>query len=56
MWKKIFQADLSDDIAWALVKLMDNVNKWDGGTVGKKEGRMGCTSSLCVERVGFWLE
>ena len=32
----IFQADLSNDIAWALVKLIDNVNKCDGGAVGKK--------------------
>ena len=34
----IFEADLSDDIAWALVKLMDNADKWNGGTVGKKKG------------------
>jgi hypothetical protein len=34
----IFQADLSNDIAWALVKLMDDGKKWVGGTVGKKKG------------------
>jgi hypothetical protein len=47
----IFQADLSDDIAWALVKLMDNAKKWDGRTVGKVRER-GCTGSLLLERVG----
>ena len=52
----IFQADLSDDIAWALVKLMDNANKWDGGTVGKKGGRRGAQVHCFWKGWRFWLE
>ena len=49
----IFQADLSDDIAWALVKLMDNAGKWDGGTVGKKKGEGVHKFTVCGKGVFF---
>jgi hypothetical protein len=43
----IFQADLSDDIAWALVKLMDDGAKWVGRTVGKQKGSGGAPVHCC---------
>ena len=49
----IFEADLSDDIAWALVKLMDNADKWNGGTVGKKKGEGVHKFTVCGKGGGF---
>ena len=51
----IFQADLSNDIAWALVKLMDNAKKWDRGTVGNK-GSGGAKFHCLWKGWGVWLE
>ena len=49
----IFEADLSDDIAWALVKLMDNASKWNGGTFGKKKGSGVHKFTVCGKGGGF---
>ena len=49
----IFHADLSNDIVWALVKLMDNANKWDGRTVGKKKGEWGAQVHCLWKGWGF---
>ena len=49
----IFQADLSNDIAWTLVKLIDNVNKWDGGNVGEKRKHGVQKFILCVVLAGM---
>jgi hypothetical protein len=50
--KNIFQADLSDDLTWALVKLMDD-GKSGTGELLKRRREWGCTSALLLEKVGI---